>query len=362
MKIVTIVGARPQFVKAAVVSRAIENYNRNNNSKVDEILVHTGQHYDHGMSQVFFDELKIPTPAYNLGIGSGGHGEQTGKMLAAIEDVIVKEKPDALLIYGDTNSTLAGALAAAKLHIPVGHVEAGLRSYDRRMPEEVNRVLSDHISNWLFCPTDAAIENLNKEGITEGIHCVGDVMYDASLFYSTLAEKNMSTLTELGLTPKKYFLATVHRAENTDHPERLGSIFSAFSKIDGTIVLPLHPRARKLLNQYGIFGKISKNVKIIEPVSYLNMVVLEKNAKAILTDSGGVQKEAYFYGVPCITLRDRTEWVETVASNANFIVDVDENKILTALQSIGQAKFQDDLYGDGHSGDKTVAILAGKPF
>ncbi|MCX7778261.1 MAG: UDP-N-acetylglucosamine 2-epimerase (non-hydrolyzing), partial [Armatimonadetes bacterium] len=291
LKLVTIVGARPQLIKAAPVSNAIQRHNsKNPNRLIYEILIHTGQHYHYEMSQVFFDELRLKAPDYYLGVGSGTHGYQTGEMLKRIEEVLIKEEPDLVLVYGDTNSTLAGALAASKLGIAVAHVEAGLRSFNRKMPEEINRVLTDHISDLLFCPTPKAVENLQREGITKGVYLVGDVMYDAALQYSKLAGQKSRILGQLGLKPKQYALATIHRAENVDHPERIKSILTGLKAIAQSglpVVLPLHPRTRKQLETL----RLSTNgLYVIKPVSYLDMLVLEKNARVIITDSGGVQK------------------------------------------------------------------------
>jgi len=324
MQIVTIVGARPQFIKAAVLSRELRKEHT-------EILVHTGQHYDQNMSEIFFEELGIPAPDFNLGIGSGPHGKQTGEMLAAIEGVLLKERPDWVLVYGDTNSTLAGALAAVKLHIRVAHVEAGLRSFNRRMPEEINRVLTDHASDLLLCPTQTAVENLQNEGIARGVHLVGDVMYDA-LVWAAAQEKEPSILDTLDLEPGKYLLATVHRAENTDDPERLAGILAAFGQVRETLVWPVHPRTRLKLQELN--WQPAGHVKLIEPLGYLNMAQLEKHARIILTDSGGIQKEACWLGVPCITLRDETEWVETVQSGWNILAGSEKKAILDAVDSV----------------------------
>ncbi|MHC4075437.1 MAG: non-hydrolyzing UDP-N-acetylglucosamine 2-epimerase [Planctomycetota bacterium] len=361
MKILSVVGARPQFIKAAAVSRAIIEYNKQSDCGVIEKIVHTGQHYDGNMSKVFFDELKIPRPAVNLEVGSGSHGRQTGLMLERLENVIIKEQPDWVLIYGDTNSTLAGALAAAKLHVPVAHVEAGLRSFNRKMPEEINRVVADHLSALLFCPTDTAVKNLRTEGLTDGVHQVGDVMYDSVLFNSQLAERSSDVMKRLGLDEKSYYLATIHRAENTDDKVRLDGIISAFEKIEAPIVLPLHPRTKKTLGA-GL-RKLGSSIRIIEPVAYLDMLMLEKNARLILTDSGGVQKEAYWFNVPCITLRDETEWVELVEAGCNEVVGADSDRILYAVaraeektdsKSISEAG---QLYGNGQGSGKIVNIL-----
>ncbi len=324
MKIVTIVGARPQFIKAAPVSRELRKQHT-------EVLVHTGQHYDENMSAVFFRELEIPEPDCNLGIGSGSHGQQTGAMLGGIEAVLIAEQPDWVLVYGDTNSTLAGALAAAKLHIKVAHVEAGLRSFNRRMPEEVNRVLTDHVSDMLFCPTQTAVKNLAREGLTQGVHLVGDVMHEALLWAAERARTQSVILDRLVLMKKGFLLATVHRAENTDDPVRLRAIVEALVSLDDPIVFPIHPRTRKALDRLE-FPTLPSRVKVIEPVGYLDMVHLEQSARTIMTDSGGIQKEAYWLGVPCVTLRDETEWVETVESGWNVLVGADTERIVGAAK------------------------------
>ncbi|MDT8301039.1 MAG: UDP-N-acetylglucosamine 2-epimerase (non-hydrolyzing) [Sedimentisphaerales bacterium] len=364
IKLVTVVGARPQFVKAAAVSRTIVAYNEKfPDSTFEEKIIHTGQHYDENMSKIFFDELEIPHPDYNLGVGSGLHGEQTGKMLQKIEDVLIREKPNFVIVYGDTNSTLAAALAAAKLHIPVAHIEAGLRSFNRRMPEEINRVLADHVSDLLFCPTEVAVKNLENEGISHGVYQVGDVMYDSVLFYTKKAKTiEQKILKQLGLHSKSYYLATVHRAENTDDIERLRNIFEGFNNISALecpTLLPLHPRTKKKLSELGLIYPSS--VRIIEPVSYLEMIVLEQNARAILTDSGGIQKEAYWFKVPCITLREETEWVETVQTGWNVIVGVDEQSIVKAVS--GADKVQDVcqriIYGNGDASSQICEIIQG---
>ena len=325
MRFVSIVGARPQFIKAAVLSRELRKLHT-------EILVHTGQHYDNNMSEIFFKELEIPTPDYNLNIGSGNHGEQTGAMLEGIEKILLKEKPDWCLVYGDTNSTLAGALAASKLHIKITHVEAGLRSFNRWMPEEINRVLTDHISDLLLCPTQTAVKNLEMEGITKGVHLSGDVMYDALIWAVDKAKKSSTILQDLDLTPKNYLLATVHRAENTDNPEKLKNILDAFNQINEVIIWPVHPRTRKKLQE--INWQPRNHLKLIEPVGYLDMALLESNASVIVTDSGGIQKEAYWLQVPCVTLREETEWVETVESRWNKIVGILEPKIIIETISL----------------------------
>lgn len=418
MKIVTIIGARPQFIKAAAVSRAIAKHNQNTlkeSDRIQEIIVHTGQHYDHNMSEVFFKELEIPEPHLNLEVGSGSHGLQTGQMLIKIEEALIAEKPDWVLVYGDTNSTLAGALAAVKLHIPVAHVEAGLRSYNRIMPEEINRVVTDHVSTLLFCPTKTAVKNLEKEGIggdsslvgklassscqednnpsahkhfslqthqLTNLHSyelknspsdqhtnsptyqlqpkvalVGDVMFDSMLYNTELAIRQSKIIEALKLKTKTYALATVHRPENTDDFDQLRSIFQAFEQIssDGlTVVVPLHPRTQKIISESDL---PLKHLKIIEPVSYLDMLLLEKNAKLILTDSGGVQKEAFWMKVPCITLRNETEWIETVEEKWNTIAGANTVNIINSVLSIYSPNSQKAVFGDGHSADMIIHFM-----
>jgi UDP-GlcNAc3NAcA epimerase len=351
MKIVTVVGARPQFVKAAVVSGHLRQ-------NAQEILVHTGQHYDVNMSDIFFQELGIPAPDYHLGIGSGLHGAQTGKMLEAIEQVLLKEQPDLLLIYGDTNSTLAGALAAAKLHIPVAHVEAGLRSFNRRMPEEINRVMADHLATWLFAPTQTAICNLTAEGITESVYQTGDVMYDAFLRMSKLIPAQSVIMDTLQLIPKEYYLLTLHRAENTDDPLKLQAIMNTLARVDQRVIFPIHPRTKAKLHEYGGSFQL-KAIQFIEPVGYFDMLNLEVNAKIVLTDSGGVQKEAYMAKTPCITLRDETEWVETVAVGRNCLVGADPGAIQKALTLTWLGTASPDLFGNGAAGARIAQILTG---
>ncbi len=387
MKLMNIVGARPQFIKVAPILKAIEEHNQAHaEDPIWEILVHTGQHYDYELSQVFFDELGLKAPDYHLGVGSGTHGYQTGEMLKRIEEVLLKEKPDLVMVYGDTNSTLAGALAAAKLYIPVAHVEAGLRSFNRRMPEEINRVLTDHVSTFLFCPTRTAVENLRREGFTNILNDghllplasaplpltpspskpvvinTGDVMYDAVLLYGEVAERRSNILQRLELEPKNYALATVHRAENTDDPERLKGIFQGLAALaqEGLpVVVPLHPRTRHALSNLSPTPYPS-NLSLIEPVSYLDMLVLEKNAKVILTDSGGVQKEAFFFGVPCVTLREETEWVETVEAGWNVLAGCDPKRIVEAARMLRPAVEGGTPYGDGHAAERLVECVVSK--
>lgn len=348
MKIISVVGARPEFIQLDLVSKELRKRHQ-------EVLVHTGQHYDYEMSKVFFDELNIPQPEYHLGVGSASHGKQTGEMLTRFEEVLVKEKPDWVLVFGDTNSTLAGALAAVKLHIPVGHVEAGLRSFNRQMPEEINRVLTDHVSELLFCPTDTAVKNLAREGIKQGMHNVGDVMYDSALFYANFAERRSRILDSLSVMPGKYLLATVHRPNNADDPFRLKDIVSAFEKSGEIVVFPIHPRTRKAIETIGI--RLNSQIRLIQPVGYLDMLVLEKNARLILSDSGGIQKQAYFFGIPCITLREETEWVETVEAGWNLLVGADPERIIAAIERFAPATERPLVFGDGNASKRIVATL-----
>lgn len=357
MKIITIVGARPQFVKAATISRILRSH-----SHLTEVLIHTGQHYDNNMSGTFFEELDLPQPDYHLGIGSGRHGTQTGRMLEAIEEVLLQEQPARVLVYGDTNSTLAGALAAAKLHIPVAHIEAGLRSFNRQMPEELNRILTDHLSDLLFVPTQTAVNNLQHEGILPAnIHLVGDVMYDAVLYYSNHAEVRRQRLEQLGLKNKSYILATVHRAENTDDDSRLQAIFQGLMDLakDIVVVLPLHPRTRQALERIKMLEESKNKLKLIEPVGYLEMLILEKYATVIATDSGGIQKEAFFHQVPCVTLRDETEWVELVELGWNRLVPPHHApQIAEQIRlSMGTRGTSASPYGTGQAAADIVHIL-----
>ena len=351
MKIISIIGARPQFIKCAPLSRAIRREH-------EEILVHTGQHYDYGMSNIFFNELNIPKPDYNLGIGSGTHGEQTGRMLTEIEKILIKKRPDLVLVYGDTNSTLAGTLAASKLNINIAHVEAGLRSFDRTMPEEINRVLTDHISNLLFCPTGTAVKNLKNEGVTDGVYCVGDVMMDALEHNKKIAEDKSTILDDMNLTSKDFMVATVHRPANTDAQKTLSSIVQAFcSAADQTIVFPAHPRTEKFLKEYNLWDVLCQHVRVIPPVGYLDMLKLMANSGKILTDSGGVQKEAYMLGVPCVTMRENTEWVETVEDGWNVLVGADCEKISNAIAGFEGAGKRSDVFGEGDASEMVCGIL-----
>jgi UDP-GlcNAc3NAcA epimerase len=356
-KILTIIGARPQFIKAAPIAKAFKN-----SHYLVEILVHTGQHYDSAMSEIFFSELEIPAPKYNLEVGSATHAIQTAEIMKRLEEVMLKEKPDLVLIYGDTNSTLAGALTAAKLHIPIAHIEAGLRSFNRKMPEEINRIVTDVLSSIHFTPTQTAADNLRREGIASNVYNCGDVMYDAALQAAEKARKQSSIMQRLFLNPKRFILATIHRAENTDDQHRLTSIFSAFNQIASTIpiVLPLHPRTKKFLGLYSL-EESARNLLIIDPIGYLDMVSLENNAQLIITDSGGVQKEAYFYHVPCVTLRDETEWVETIAAGWNQLADVSAvANIVNAAQTMLTDKIvRNEIaeYGVGMAAKQIVAAL-----
>lgn len=368
MKLVTIIGARPQFIKAAILSMKIQTSFSEN---IQEILVHTGQHYDENMSDIFFEEMKIPKPKYQLNIGSRSHGVQTGKMLMGIEAVLVKEKPDLVIVYGDTNSTAAGCLAASKLHIPIAHIEAGLRSNNMAMPEEQNRIIADHLANFLFCPTKTAIVNLRKEGLIHlmkkkskhnlpiVVENVGDIMYEAILYYKNMAQSHSNILEKNGLSPGNYCLATIHRAENTDEPTSLRNIFEAFKQLKETIIIAVHPRTKKFISEYHI--QVPENIHIIDPVGYLDMIQLESKAKIIFTDSGGVQKEAYFLRIPCITLRNETEWTETQQDDWNKVVGNETQKILSAYSYIlginYNKKKQTSFFGRGDTSEKIIKTL-----
>jgi UDP-GlcNAc3NAcA epimerase len=349
MKIVSVVGARPQFIKAAAVSRELRTQHH-------EILVHTGQHYDYEMSGVFFDGLEIPSPDINLGVGSGSHGAQTSAMLKGMEDVLLSERPDCLLVYGDTNSTLAAALAASKLSVPVAHIEAGVRSFNRCMPEEVNRVLVDHVSDLLLCPSESAAGNLAKEGITANVHVVGDVMLDVLNWARQRIKPG--ALNRLGLddfTRGSHLLATVHRSENTNDISRLARILAAFNALEERVVFPIHPRTRKVIAEMD--GRIEPHVQLIDPVGYLEMVALTESARLVLTDSGGLQKEAYWLGVPCVTLRDETEWVETVEAGWNTLTGADSRSILDAVRSSARPSVHPSLYGRGDAAKACVTEI-----
>lgn len=362
MKLITVVGARPQFIKAATLSRSIIRHNNlHRRVVVDEKIVHTGQHYDPNMSSVFFEALGIPDPSYSLHVGSGSHGSQTGRMLEKLEVIFMEQKPDVVLVYGDTNSTLAGALAAAKLHIPVAHVESGLRSYNRKMPEETNRVLVDHLSQILFCPSLNAVKNLANEGIFNGVTNVGDVMFDGVLHYRDQIARQPRALEQLGLEAKAFYLATVHRAENTDSVDRLSAIFASFGQLDVRypVIVALHPRTRNYLALHGV--AVPAAVRLIEPLPYFDMMELEIAARVILTDSGGVQKEAFFSRTPCVTLRDETEWEETLACKANVLCGASTTAIVSACMDFESGRvlpnFDAKPYGAGDSAEKIVAAL-----
>jgi UDP-N-acetylglucosamine 2-epimerase len=349
MKVATIVGARPQFIKAAAISPELRKRHA-------EFLVHTGQHYDYEMSGIFFDGLDIPAPDVNLGVGSGPHGAQTGAMLEGIEEILLAERPDWLLIYGDTNSTLAGALAAAKVHVPVAHVEAGLRSFNRQMPEEINRVVADHLSDLLLCPSQIAIDNLAREGLRSKAHLVGDVMLDVL----NLAVKRADThgtqlLQKRSVSPGSYLLLTLHRSENTDAPERLAAILQAINRIEEPVLFPVHPRARKAIST--VQPAPGSHVRMIDPVGYFEMVTLARAARLVLTDSGGLQKEAYWLGVPCVTLRNETEWLETVEAGWNTLVGADPDRISAAVRSFAPPAARPGLYGDGHAATRCAELL-----
>jgi UDP-N-acetylglucosamine 2-epimerase len=348
MRILSVVGARPQFIKAAPLSRTIRSAHQ-------EILLHTGQHYDYLLSRVFFEELGLPQPDYNLGVGSGSHGRQTARMLVGIERVILEEKPDLVLVYGDTNSTLAGALAAAKLQIPVAHVEAGLRSFDSTMPEEINRVLTDRLSSLLFCPTPTAVRNLKAEGIEQGVHLVGDVMVDALREGLRLTSRRPSALKRLGLRPRSYLLATIHRAGNTDDLRNLASLMEALNSLEEPVVFPVHPRTRRALR--ALAWKPRPGLYLLRPLPYLDHLILEKNARLILTDSGGMQKEAYVLGTPCLTLRRETEWVETVEAGWNILVGTDPEAIRAAVRDFRPSGPRPPLFGRGRACARIVKIL-----
>lgn len=375
MKLVTIIGARPQIIKAAAISRAISNFYT---AFVEEVIVHTGQHYDENMSDVFFSELNIPLPKYNLNIGSSGHGTQTAKMIEGIEEILLKELPDYVIVYGDTNSTIAASIAASKIHFPIVHIEAGLRSYNKKMPEEINRVVCDHVSTFLFTPTSQGFKNLLEEGFREtqppysinnpGIFHSGDIMYDNSLYFSKLADEKSKILQNTNLNSGEYILSTIHRNDNTDNIERLESIFEAFFEIiekhNVKIVLPLHPRTTNILkkqNSIQLYNRISneKNIIIIPPASFLDMIMLEKNAKLIMTDSGGVQKESHFFKKPCVILRPETEWVELVDNGTAAIADADKNKIVESFENYFSMNNQQypDFYGDGQAAKTIIGIL-----
>lgn len=358
MKIATVVGARPQFIKAAAVSRILRDFH-------NEILIHTGQHYDQNMSDIFFNELSIPKPDYNLGVGSGSHAKQTADMLVGIEDVLIREEPDLLMVYGDTNSTLAGALAASKIHIPIAHIEAGLRSFNMKMPEEQNRILTDRISAFLFCPTETAVKNLLDEGIKNRVYNVGDVMCDAVIFYIKKAKEYsadyyFSRLTGLFRNidkPDKWYMTTIHRAENTDDIIKISEILNALERLEYKVIFPVHPRTKSLVKQIND-NENYKNILFVEPIGYLDMLYFTKNAVKVITDSGGLQKEAYILNTPCITVRDQTEWVETLNGNHNILCKPSTHDIINkVLYTIIDTKNKSNYYGNGDAANKIVQLL-----
>ena len=355
LKIVSVVGARPQFIKASPVSKALRK-------KHKEFLVHTGQHYDENMSRLFFQEMNIPEPDVNLEIGSGSHAQQTGQMMIGLEKILQQQNADFVLVYGDTNSTLAASVTASKLGIPVAHVEAGLRSFNRAMPEEVNRVLTDKISNVLFCPTQISVDHLRNEGITSNVFLIGDVMYDAVQQFKKIAGQKSEIFSILNLEPKDYVLVTCHRAENTNDPARMQNIVGALAESAKKVVFPVHPRTVGFLQKYDFWKKLTamEHIKIIEPVGYLDMIQLEQHAEKIVTDSGGVQKEAYFFGVPCITMRDETEWIETVQDGWNLLTGASKEKIVQAINTFSPVSEQKQHYGKGNAGELIAQILDDK--
>ncbi len=351
--ILSIIGARPQLIKASVLSQELSK-----NKKFKEVVIHTGQHYDENMSDIFFRELNIPYPRYTLAINQGTHAEQTGRMMMEIEKIALKENPAFVLVYGDTNSTLAGALAGAKLSLPVAHVEAGMRSFDKKMPEEINRVITDHCSSLFFCASKTAIENLKKESITQNVFEVGDVMYDSIILFSRIAKKESTILKRWDLKPREYVTLTIHRVSNADNKDNLTSILNAFIRSKLKVIFPVHPRTRKRMGEYGIWEKYqNKNIFFMDPVSYLDMISLQENSRIMATDSGGIQKEAYYLGIPCLTLRDVTEWTETIINGGNVLVSANETKILDALQNPPKGVFKEKIYGDGKACQKIVTIL-----
>jgi UDP-N-acetylglucosamine 2-epimerase (non-hydrolysing) len=350
MKIISIVGARPQFIKLASLSKELRKYH-------NEIIVHTGQHYDFELSKIFFTELMIPDLDINLEVGSASHGAQTGEMLRRIEKILIKEKPELVIVFGDTNSTLAGSLAATKLHIKIAHVEAGMRNFDKEKPEEINRIVTDHISDILFAPTKTAINNLKNEGIEKNVHLVGDIMYDGLLEIKYIADKKSKILNKLKLKNKTYILLTIHKQKNTNNRERLEKIVNAITSLNETIVFPAHPRTLKYLKKYNLDDNIkNSNVKIIKPLGYIDFIKLLKNSKKVITDSGGIQKEAYILKIPCITLRE-TEWIETVKEGWNIVVDINVNKIIECVNNFNPKKDQKKFLGDGHACKKIVEII-----
>ena len=353
MKALTIVGARPQFIKACMLSKTFKQH-----PSIEEIIVHTGQHYDYNMSDIFFKQLNLPEADYNLHVGSGPHGEQTANMLQKLEKLMMTIQPDIVIVYGDTNSTVAGSLAAAKLHIPIAHIEAGLRSFNKKMPEEINRIITDHLSDYLFCPTDGAVKNLFNEGIHKGVYQTGDIMYDTVTHFKPLAMKHSSIVADLKLKVKDYYLATVHRAENTDDPARLQAIFEAFRQLDKVVVLPLHPRTKSKIKAFHLDDvTCSPNIKLVDPLNYFDMLALAAYGRIILTDSGGLQKEACMLQVPCITLREETEWLETVEGGWNKLAGAETRTILDAVENIQPPPANQTLYQSGTAQQITNILM-----
>jgi len=350
MRITSVIGNRPQFIKAAAVSRRLREHH-------DETLIHTGQHYDDEMSRVFFEELGVPAPDVQLGVGSGTNAAQTARMLAALEPTLADLRPELVLVYGDTNSTLAGALAAAQAHVPLAHVEAGMRSFDRAMPEELNRVLTDHASDLLFCSTETAVKNLENESVAGALHLVGDVMADVSLAFAPIAAERSRALEDAGVEPGAYLLLTAHRAGNVDDRDRLERLVSLIEGLDGDVVFPLHPRTAKRLGEAGLRDRLGAAAKVTPPLGYLDFLELARNARAVLTDSGGIQKEAYLLEVPCVTLRNTTEWVETVEAGWNVLVDLDADAALAAIERPRPPGPRPDLYGGGRAGERIRDVL-----
>lgn len=371
-KLLSIVGVRPQFVKAAMVCAAVERHNADapSEKRIQHLLLNTGQHYDFEMAEIFFQQLPLPQPDFNLGVGSGAHGAQTAAMLSGIEELLLKERPDCVIVYGDTNSTLAGALAAVKLHIPVAHVEAGLRSFNRAMPEEINRIVADHVSDLLLCPTRAAVDQLAREGVTRNVQFTGDVMLDAAKMFCAAASQRSGLLEEMRITPRGFMLATIHRAENTDSLERMHDLVTMLCRLERPTVFSMHPRLRNKLQQQPEYQSLNRqlvaatHVRIVNPLPYVDMLRLETSARLVLTDSGGVQKEAYFVGTPCLTLRDETEWTETLQNGWNRVVGTSPEKILPLVESLWSANGASPAgrpmlaaFGDGRASDRIVQIL-----
>jgi UDP-N-acetylglucosamine 2-epimerase (non-hydrolysing) len=348
MKITLIVGVRPEFIQSTLVLKELKKWH-------ETVLIHTGQHYDYEMNKIFFEDLEIPEPDYHLGVGSSMHGFQTGEMMKKIEEVLLEEKPDLTLVFGDTNSTIAGALATTKLHIKVGHVEAGMRSFDKSMPEEINRILTDHCSDLLFCSTRTAVENLKREGITNEVYLTGDVMVDSLLYNLEIAESKSKILHDLDLKSKEYLVVTSHRASNTDNKENLKNMVDAFLEVDKTIIFPMHPRTEKFLKEYGLYDKLKESVKLIKPLGYLDFLKLMNHAKKIITDSGGIQKEAYILKVPCITLRENTEWVETVEDGWNVLAGANKKRIIKMIKEFEPlSETHKDRFGSGNASREIV--------